>query len=499
MSERLKIGWNSTDITPKGPVMLGGQMFNRLSEGVHLPLSATAMALESGDEKAVILSVDTVSLRLFVMSKVRDRVSAATGIPALNIIASATHTHTAPQYGAILPREDWIGAGKSGGTSIGNAGIDVEEMRKKHPDFVDSEQYADFLVEKLSECIINAWNNRKYGKIAYGMGEAAVGECRRLVVDGKGGVMYADEAMAGVSHAEGHVDHSVNIMSTYDESDNLTGILINLACPAQAMEAMSLVSSDFWGEVRNIAKEKYGKNIHILPQCSPAGDQSPHKILNRKADARMMKLRGQLENPVPDWTWCKRAFNFEYNAARCKEIARRIMTSANEVLAVIKPTADDTPVMKHNCRIIDLPPRLITEQEYAENKAAVEKMKDDMAKTNTPYSAHLNWLAGVLYRYENPIKSVPMELHTLRIGGAVFATNTFELYLDYGDRIKGASKAEQTFLVQLACGNGGTYLPSERSGTTGYGSVPASSVVTFDGGEIIVRESIKDINALFEQ
>ena len=74
-----------------------------------------------------------------------------------------------------------------------------------------------------------------------------------------------------------------------------------------------------------------------------------------------------------------------------------------------------------------------------------------------------------------------------------------ELYLDYGDRIKGASKAEQTFLVQLACGNGGTYLPSERSGTTGYGSVPASSIVTFDGGEIIVRESIKDINALFEQ
>ena len=245
MSERLKIGWNSTDITPKGPVMLGGQMFNRLSEGVHLPLSATAMALESGAEKAVILSVDTVTLRLFVMDKVRAKVSAATGIPALNIIASATHTHTAPQYGRILPKEEWTDASKNGGTSIGNAGIDVEEMRKKHPDFVDSEQYADFLVEKLSECIITAWNNRKYGKIAYGMGEAAVGECRRIVVDGKGGVMYADEAMEGVSHAEGHVDHSVNIMSTYDEADNLTGILINLACPAQAMVASgALLSSD---------------------------------------------------------------------------------------------------------------------------------------------------------------------------------------------------------------------------------------------------------------
>ena len=91
-----------------------------------------------------------------------------------------------------------------------------------------------------------------------------------------------------------------------------------------------------------------------------------------------------------------------------------------------------------------------------------------------------------------------MELHTLRIGGAVFATNTFELYLDYGDRIKGASKAEQTFLVQLATNDQGSYLPSKRSGTSGYGSAPASSIVTFDGGEIIVRESIKDINCMFE-
>ena len=122
-----------------------------------------------------------------------------------------------------------------------------------------------------------------------------------------------------------------------------------------------------------------------------------------------------------------------------------------------------------------------------------------MAKTNTPYSAHLNWLAGVLHRYENPIKSVPMELHTLRIGGAVFATNTFELYLDYGDRIKGASKAEQTFLIQLANAEAGSYLPSRRSGTTGYGSAPASCHVTPEAGDMIVNESIKDINKMFEK
>jgi len=79
----------------------------------------------------------------------------------------------------------------------------------------------------------------------------------------------------------------------------------------------------------------------------------------------------------------------------------------------------------------------------------------------------------------------------------VFAANPFELYLDYGDRIKGRSKAVQTFLVQLSAGCG-TYLPSGRSGGTGYGSVPASSIVTVEGGNKLVEESIEAINELFD-
>ena len=103
-----------------------------------------------------------------------------------------------------------------------------------------------------------------------------------------------------------------------------------------------------------------------------------------------------------------------------------------------------------------------------------------------------------LQRYENKASSVPRELHVFRIGGAAFATNTFELYLDYGDRIKGASKAEQTFLIQLCNAPASTYLPSRRSGTTGYGSTPASCSVTPEAGDMIVNESIKEINKMFE-
>jgi len=40
------------------------------------------------------------------------------------------------------------------------------------------------------------------------------------------------------------------------------------------------------------------------------------------------------------------------------------------------------------------------------------------------------------------------------------ATNPFELFLDYGMRIKARSKALQTFVVQLACDSSG-YLPTQ--------------------------------------
>ena len=499
-NKQIKVGWAKNDITPLGPTFLAGQQFPRLATEIHDPLFTSVMAVESENEKFIMISLDSIGFRQPLITKIRSIVSAATGVPEMNIIGFATHTHSAPQYGEVVPKEYWNGGFKPTlGIGQGNNGVDVEEVRKKYPNLVDSKDYFFFLVDKISDTAIRAWNSRKPSKIAYGMGEAAVGECRRIVVDGKGGVMYADEAMEGVSHAEGHVDHSLNIMATYSNCGKLTGLIINLACPSQVNEAHKFVSADFWHYVREEVAKKYGKDVVVLPQCSPAGDQSPHKIMNRAADARMMKLRSQLENPVTEWKWSKRAYNAEYNDARCKEIARRVIVSLNDVLPVIKPAAEANPVVEHTVKTLELPPRLITEQERDNAIAAVKRIETDMKKLGlTGFNGNLNWHRRVITRYNSKAKSVPRELHVFRIGDAAFATNTFELYLDYGDRIKGASKAEQTFLIQLANAESSTYLPSRRSGTTGYGSAPASCIVTPEAGDMIVNESVREINKMFE-
>lgn len=57
---------------------------------------------------------------------------------------------------------------------------------------------------------------------------------------------------------------------------------------------------------------------------------------------------------------------------------------------------------------------------------------------------------------------VETEVHVIRLGTVAIATNPFELFLDYGNQIKARSFAEQTFLIQLACGTDG-YLPTEKA------------------------------------
>jgi hypothetical protein len=79
-----------------------------------------------------------------------------------------------------------------------------------------------------------------------------------------------------------------------------------------------------------------------------------------------------------------------------------------------------------------------------------------------------------------------------------FVTNPYELFLDYGNRIKAGSKAKQTFIVQLCCGSHG-YLPTEKAEKAGHYSAYVSSGDTgHEGGDLLTRESITQINKLFD-
>jgi len=108
--------------------------------------------------------------------------------------------------------------------------------------------------------------------------------------------------------------------------------------------------------------------------------------------------------------------------------------------------------------------------------------------------------AGTMSRYEyqqtNDILQV--EIHIVRFGDVAFATNPFELFLDYGNQIKARSKASQTFLIQLANGNYG-YLPTKKAEQGSHYSAYVSSGITgHQGGELLVRKTVQKINEMWD-
>ena len=107
--------------------------------------------------------------------------------------------------------------------------------------------------------------------------------------------------------------------------------------------------------------------------------------------------------------------------------------------------------------------------------------------------------AGAIKRYrEQQFTEVySIESHVIRFGDIAITTNPFELFLDYGNRMKARSKAMQTFIVQLSCGASG-YLPTEKAEKAGhYSAYVSSGNVGHEGGDLLTRRTIQEINDMF--
>lgn len=481
----LMIGWASTDLTPEHPVNLQGQFHARVSEGVMDPLTATALAMESaGDSVCIILvSCDLISIPDGLRDAVRKAVK--TRLPELDtacIVLNGTHTHTAPamRTGGDILRE--------GGGLPGFAGADLPVM--------DGADYLAFAAERITSAIEQAWKNRSPGAIGYGLGHAVVGYNRRISYANGESRMYGNANDPQFSHVEGYEDHSVNLLGTWNARGDLTGLLINVACPSQVSENAFQVSADYWHDTRLELRRRLGTTLFVLPQCAPAGDQSPRPMIHKAAEERMRTL---MERDMR------------------QDIAVRIANAVESVLPCIAKEKFANPILSHRTETLNLTRRLLTEADVQEAKTEAETWRKQYESLRSDLETHpekrqtprwyidisrayrrMKWYEGVEQRYtlEQTQPKISVEIHVLRIGDIAIATSPFELYLDFGIQIRARSKAVQTFTVQLV--GSGTYLPTQRAiAGRSYGAVPASTPVGPEGGHELVEHTLAMIEALW--
>jgi hypothetical protein len=471
---KLLTGWGTEDITPTGPVKLYGQYYERISKYVQSPLTVTACAIESisvsGEKDQVIMvSMDLLYTPKELQNSLRSEVKKLkSDIETNKVFLNATHTHSAPE-----------------------------------PD-VHSD-YGKLLLDKLSKAVISAWNNRRMSGISRGLDYVSIGHNRRVSYADGTAEMYGETNRADCIGLEGPEDDGVNMLFCWDETKNLTGIIMNVPCPAQVTESKYFISSDYWGEFRKLLEKKFNRNIYVLAQCGAAGDLSPRDL-----------PRGYKKGLPNMW-----------DISGMRVIGKKLFNSSMEAYTIAQKNIQTSTFFKHLVKNITIPSRKISKEEYEEalrisNEIHAREPKDPNSP-NTAWNRFLNEIKenekvkdfgpwdnkksdfGILkkkdllieqYRDRESHLFYEMELHVIRIGDIAMASNPFELFVDYGFRIMGRSKAEQTFLIQMSC-DIIDYLPTERA-VQGGGYSAMSNKVGPEAGNVLVEETTSMINILWK-
>lgn len=496
----LRIGWAEESIVPEKKVSLDGQFFERISEYVESDITATAMALEADGDAMIMVSVDVVFMDTGLVALARKKFKDLTReMDANKLMIAATHTHnslimanpgecvcnTLASAEAIL--SEFLPEGKQ-----------YEQLVVPDEGVITPEEAGDFVTDKIALAAYRAWMNREDAMYTNEFGRAAVGMCRRVSYDDGTAQMWGDTNTANFVSMEGGSDSGVELLYTFDKDKKLTGVVANITCPAQILEQRSFISGDYWGRTKANIREKFGAEVYLLGLCGAAGDQCPRDLVRWvQPETPIDDPNVKRPNPIKH-----KADPSMYDISGCNKIGKRI---ANEIASVYEEieSLQEEAVFVH--KVIDtyLPLRKVTQKDYQE---AVRELKHYIAENSQKESfnfednAKMQVYAGIIKRYRDQqhTEVYPVEYHIIRLGNIAIATNPFEMFLDYGNRIKARSFAEQTFVVQLCCG-AAQYLPTEKAEKAGhYSAYVASGYVGHEGGDLLIRETIEEINKMWK-
>lgn len=254
----LLAGAAMADISPLAPLHLAGYPnVERISTDLHDPLLATALALDDGSTRLLIVSTDSLYVQKDAVGRVRTRIEALTGIPAAHILVAATHTHSGPLTVDRPYRQD----------SPTTPPPDPAYLRR--------------LEDGIVESAVAAWRDRRAAEAAFGEADgSAVGGNRR------------DPA--------GPANPRMPILALREAHGGKPLALLTLCCmhPTVLHEDSTLVSADFPGAMRRFLREQAGFAAPVLYLSGPAGNQSPRHVARANTFEECDRLGGLLGQSV---------------------------------------------------------------------------------------------------------------------------------------------------------------------------------------------------------
>jgi hypothetical protein len=267
-AQELRAGYAKADITPTGPVMMGGyDLRGAPSDGIHGHdrLYARALVFEASGVRVAFVEADVIEIQghdLF-----RRRLSEATGIPEANVLLGDAHNHAAPSPNAE-PKADW------------------------------DRDFAKGLVKALTDAVANL----QVVRVAAGTGHSRIAMNRRQVksADSDSPLTF-DENNSSQSFGKHKTDHPVpihefggvvrlgaNPLGPIDDSvqivrlDTAAGrplaVMIHYACHGTSLGGRnSKISGEWMGRMQEFVEEQFPGLGAIYIQGA-AGDVNPRVV-----------------------------------------------------------------------------------------------------------------------------------------------------------------------------------------------------------------------------
>jgi neutral ceramidase len=242
VQSNLRAGAAKVDITPaetKGVWVTGHR---REVHGVRDPLRAGVLVLDDGETKAAIITLDTIGAWEELVKPAREQVEKETGIPAANILITASHNHSAPGF--------------------------VENLR-----------WGAELIAKLAETAKKAASDLRPVSVGYGEDKITFSINRRKVIDGRAVVSL---------NPDGPNDPRVKVLR-FDDGRSLTpvAVLMHAVChpcfftwgdkgTMPYANGYPKMSADFPGEAQTFVEAVYSNETNALFLQGCAGDIRPN-------------------------------------------------------------------------------------------------------------------------------------------------------------------------------------------------------------------------------
>jgi neutral ceramidase len=445
-----RAGAFAMDVSPTHfPISVNGGFSDRQLSKVNDPLHARCIVLDDGTTKLAIVIVDSCMLPRNLLDEAKKLAEEQTGIPARNMLISATHTHSAPTVGVTFQS-------------------------------VPDEKYVRFLTDKIAEGITKAHSLLQPAELGFGF----VDEPRELFNRRwytKPGAINPDPFDNGSDKVRMNPGHeNPNITKPAGPIDPQVNILSVRSREGRPLALLGNYSLHYVGDFPNISADYFGVFSERIGSLIGADEKEP-------------KFMGALSNgtsgDVNNINYGAAALKFDKPGDRCRKVAETVAQAAAKAYKNIKHGSDV---------------KLASVQEYlalgvrkgspAELQRAQKILKEaapGVLRTNAEVFARETVL---LDQYPDQVQTV---IQTLRIGELAIVALPMEVFTQIGLDIKKGSPFANTFSICLANGHFG-YLPtSEQHKLGGYETWRArSSYLEVEASEKIIPVVLKQLKAL---